>query len=153
MTVYEQICKRNISSIVLLNKRKVFIGTGSMKRLTKLFILVYLWRQSLLIPYRFRSIPHAYFRKADGVLLLYDISCEKSFLNVKSWIASIRVSLMRSILTLIFAGVHKDDWLLLVRVWLWHKAAAAAQLPTNSISMWPCITISLGKTKFAKSGN
>ncbi|XP_063956829.1 ras and EF-hand domain-containing protein-like [Lytechinus pictus] len=39
---------------------------------------------------RFRSIPHAYFRKADGVLLLYDISCEKSFLNVQSWIASIR---------------------------------------------------------------
>ncbi|XP_071478302.1 uncharacterized protein [Diadema antillarum] len=39
---------------------------------------------------RFRSIPHAYFRKADGVLLLYDLSCEKSFLNVKSWIASIR---------------------------------------------------------------
>ncbi|XP_072182306.1 ras and EF-hand domain-containing protein homolog [Diadema setosum] len=36
------------------------------------------------------SIPHAYFRKADGVLLLYDLSCEKSFLNVKSWIASIR---------------------------------------------------------------
>ncbi|XP_072182307.1 ras and EF-hand domain-containing protein homolog [Diadema setosum] len=29
-------------------------------------------------------------RKADGVLLLYNLSCEKSFLHVKSWIASIR---------------------------------------------------------------
>ncbi|XP_071852660.1 uncharacterized protein [Apostichopus japonicus] len=39
---------------------------------------------------RFRSIPHAYFRKADGVLLLYDVTCEKSFINVKGWIQSIR---------------------------------------------------------------
>ncbi|XP_072216076.1 ras and EF-hand domain-containing protein [Excalfactoria chinensis] len=35
---------------------------------------------------RFRSIAKSYFRRADGVLLLYDVSCEKSFLNVREWI-------------------------------------------------------------------
>uniref|UniRef100_A0A3B4ARS9 EF-hand domain-containing protein n=1 Tax=Periophthalmus magnuspinnatus TaxID=409849 RepID=A0A3B4ARS9_9GOBI len=35
---------------------------------------------------RFRSIAKSYFRRADGVLLLYDVSCEKSFLNVREWV-------------------------------------------------------------------
>ncbi|XP_053323017.1 ras and EF-hand domain-containing protein [Spea bombifrons] len=35
---------------------------------------------------RFRSIAKSYFRRADGVLLLYDVTCEKSFLNVREWI-------------------------------------------------------------------
>ncbi|XP_027490459.1 ras and EF-hand domain-containing protein isoform X4 [Corapipo altera] len=34
---------------------------------------------------RFRSIAKSYFRRADGVLLLYDVTCEKSFLNVREW--------------------------------------------------------------------
>ncbi|XP_021098404.1 ras and EF-hand domain-containing protein isoform X2 [Heterocephalus glaber] len=34
---------------------------------------------------RFRSIAKSYFRKAGGVLLLYDVTCEKSFLNVREW--------------------------------------------------------------------
>ncbi|XP_022096472.1 ras and EF-hand domain-containing protein homolog isoform X2 [Acanthaster planci] len=55
---------------------------------------------------RFRSIPHAYFRKADGVLLLYDLSCEKSFLSVKSWIASIRE--VDDAATIMLVG-HKED--------------------------------------------
>ncbi|XP_072016609.1 uncharacterized protein [Amphiura filiformis] len=55
---------------------------------------------------RFRSIPHAYFRKADGVLLLYDLSCEKSFLSVKEWIASIREVDDQS--TIMLVG-NKDD--------------------------------------------
>ncbi|XP_030049560.1 ras and EF-hand domain-containing protein [Microcaecilia unicolor] len=38
---------------------------------------------------RFRSIAKSYFRRADGVLLLYDVSCEKSFLNVREWIDTI----------------------------------------------------------------
>lgn len=55
---------------------------------------------------RFRSIPHAYFRKADGVLLLYDVTCEKSFVNVKDWIESIREVDDRS--TIMLVG-NKDD--------------------------------------------
>ncbi|CAB1319353.1 unnamed protein product [Coregonus sp. 'balchen'] len=34
----------------------------------------------------FRSIAKSYFRRADGVLLLYDVTCEKSFLNVREWV-------------------------------------------------------------------
>ncbi|KAF4109622.1 ras and EF-hand domain-containing protein [Onychostoma macrolepis] len=35
---------------------------------------------------RFRSIAKSYFRRADAVLLLYDVTCEKSFLNVREWV-------------------------------------------------------------------
>lgn len=35
---------------------------------------------------RFRSIAKSYFRRADGVLLLYDVTCERSFLNVRDWV-------------------------------------------------------------------
>ncbi|XP_069172216.1 ras and EF-hand domain-containing protein homolog isoform X2 [Procambarus clarkii] len=38
---------------------------------------------------RFRSITRTYFRRADGVLLLYDVTSERSFLNVRQWIQSI----------------------------------------------------------------
>ncbi|XP_051822413.1 ras and EF-hand domain-containing protein [Antechinus flavipes] len=39
---------------------------------------------------RFRSIAKSYFRKADGVLLLYDVTCEQSFLNVREWVDTIQ---------------------------------------------------------------
>lgn len=35
---------------------------------------------------RFRSIAKSYFRQADGVVLMYDCTCEKSFLNVREWV-------------------------------------------------------------------
>ena len=38
---------------------------------------------------RFRSIAKSYFRRADGVVLMYDVTCEQSFLNVREWIHSI----------------------------------------------------------------
>lgn len=40
---------------------------------------------------RFRSIARLYFRKAHGVLLLYDVTSENSFLNVRDWIEQIQV--------------------------------------------------------------
>ncbi|KQL32306.1 ras and EF-hand domain-containing protein isoform X1 [Amazona aestiva] len=42
------------------------------------------WRASSSVV--FRSIAKSYFRRADGVLLLYDVTCEKSFLNVREWV-------------------------------------------------------------------
>lgn len=42
-------------------------------------------------PLRFRSIAKSYFRRADGVLLLYDVTCERSFLNVREWVDMIEV--------------------------------------------------------------
>ena len=38
---------------------------------------------------RFRSIAKSYFRRADGVVLMYDVTCEQSFLNVREWIQTI----------------------------------------------------------------
>ncbi|KAG9486801.1 ras and EF-hand domain-containing protein [Eleutherodactylus coqui] len=46
---------------------------------------------------RFRSIAKSYFRRADGVLLLYDVTCEKSFLNVREWIDMIEDSTNASV--------------------------------------------------------
>ncbi|VDM58536.1 unnamed protein product [Angiostrongylus costaricensis] len=40
---------------------------------------------------RFRSITRQYFRKADGVLVLFDVTSEQSFLNVRNWIESVRL--------------------------------------------------------------
>ncbi|XP_073327478.1 ras and EF-hand domain-containing protein isoform X2 [Pagrus major] len=41
---------------------------------------------------RFRSIARSYFRKAHGVLLLYDVTSETSFLNVRAWVDQIQDS-------------------------------------------------------------
>uniref|UniRef100_A0A1B6DVN7 Ras and EF-hand domain-containing protein n=2 Tax=Clastoptera arizonana TaxID=38151 RepID=A0A1B6DVN7_9HEMI len=38
---------------------------------------------------RFRSMTKTYFRRADGVLLLFDVNNEKSFLSIQNWIQSI----------------------------------------------------------------
>lgn len=46
---------------------------------------------------RFRSIAKSYFRKADGVLLLYDVTFESTFLNVREWIDSIEDSTSHAI--------------------------------------------------------
>ncbi|XP_026860414.2 ras and EF-hand domain-containing protein [Electrophorus electricus] len=45
---------------------------------------------------RFRSIARSYFRKAHGVLLLYDVTSESSFLNVREWMEQIQESTDRS---------------------------------------------------------
>lgn len=42
---------------------------------------------------RFRSIARSYFRKAHGVLLLYDVTSESSFLNVREWMDQIQVTI------------------------------------------------------------
>ncbi|KAM9376673.1 ras and EF-hand domain-containing protein [Pholidichthys leucotaenia] len=41
---------------------------------------------------RFRSIARSYFRKAHGVLLLYDVTSENSFLNIRAWMDQIQDS-------------------------------------------------------------
>ena len=42
---------------------------------------------------RFQSVTKAYYRGAQGVILMYDISQEESFIAVKSWINSIQVGM------------------------------------------------------------
>lgn len=38
---------------------------------------------------RFRSMTKTYFRRADGVILLYDVTNERTFVNVRQWVHSI----------------------------------------------------------------
>lgn len=47
---------------------------------------------------RFQSVTKAYYRGAQGVLLVYDVSQEESFIAVKSWINSINVLIITSFL-------------------------------------------------------
>ncbi|NWS58856.1 RAB44 protein, partial [Chunga burmeisteri] len=39
---------------------------------------------------RFRSITKQYFRKADGILVMYDITTECSFTAVRNWMSSVQ---------------------------------------------------------------
>ncbi|XP_076451627.1 EF-hand calcium-binding domain-containing protein 4B-like isoform X2 [Babylonia areolata] len=39
---------------------------------------------------RYRSVTKQYFRKADGVIIMYDITSEQSFLNVRQWMDSVQ---------------------------------------------------------------
>ena len=41
---------------------------------------------------RFRSVTKTYFRRADGVMLLYDVTSERSFTSVRHWVQCIDVS-------------------------------------------------------------
>merc|ERR1719234_2998280 len=40
---------------------------------------------------RFRSIANTYFRRADGVVLMYDVMNTSSFINVRDWMESIKI--------------------------------------------------------------
>ena len=40
---------------------------------------------------RFRSLSINYFRRADGVVLMYDVTNVESFINVREWMDSILV--------------------------------------------------------------
>ncbi|KAG8440594.1 hypothetical protein GDO86_006371 [Hymenochirus boettgeri] len=53
---------------------------------------------------RFRSIAKSYFRKAHGVLLMYDVSSERSFLNVRQWIEDIKDSCDKPIPMMLIAN-------------------------------------------------
>ncbi|GBM13951.1 Ras-related protein RABE1d, partial [Araneus ventricosus] len=40
---------------------------------------------------RFRSMTHQYFRKADGIIIVYDVTSETTFRNVRNWMHNIQV--------------------------------------------------------------
>ncbi|NWR60123.1 RAB44 protein, partial [Bucorvus abyssinicus] len=39
---------------------------------------------------RFRSITRQYFRKADGILVMYDVTAKCSFTAVRNWMSSVQ---------------------------------------------------------------
>ncbi|KAL7641872.1 UNVERIFIED_CONTAM: hypothetical protein RMT77_007746 [Armadillidium vulgare] len=56
---------------------------------------------------KYRSITKSYFRRADGVLLLYDVTSERSFLNVRQWLQNIEET-CESGVPIIICGNKKD---------------------------------------------
>jgi len=49
-------------------------------------------KQSMGLLCRYRSFTRHYFRKADGILVMYDVTSAHSFYNVRDWMTSIQVS-------------------------------------------------------------
>lgn len=47
----------------------------------------------MIVTDRFRSITKQYFRKADGVVVMYDVSSESTFKNVRQWMDSVMVDI------------------------------------------------------------
>ena len=59
---------------------------------------------------RFRSITQSYYRKADGIMLLFDVSNERSFLNIRHWADCLADCLSRDHLNLplVVCGTKSD---------------------------------------------
>lgn len=57
---------------------------------------------------RFQSVTKAYYRGAQGVILMYDISQEESFIAVKSWINSIQENVDKMPTGLMLIGNKQD---------------------------------------------
>ncbi|NWQ82852.1 RB27B protein, partial [Columbina picui] len=47
---------------------------------------------SLLSPLRFRSLTTAFFRDAMGFLLMFDLTSQQSFLNVRNWMSQLQAN-------------------------------------------------------------
>lgn len=58
-------------------------------------ISYHLITRSFYFPFRFRSITEQYYRKADGILAMYDITHYPSFTAVRGWMDSVKVSRWR----------------------------------------------------------
>lgn len=53
---------------------------------------------------RFKAIAKSYFRRADGVVLMYDCTYERSFLNVRDWLTTIEESSDKKLPVIIVAS-------------------------------------------------
>ncbi|KAJ3444905.1 rab gtpase [Anaeramoeba flamelloides] len=53
---------------------------------------------------RFRTITTAYYRGAHGIMLVYDVSNEKSFLNVRNWIKNIETNASENVCKMLIAN-------------------------------------------------
>ncbi|CAF3336932.1 unnamed protein product, partial [Rotaria sp. Silwood2] len=52
----------------------------------------------------FRSIAKSYFRRCDGVILVYDSTYERSFLNIREWINTITDATLKKVSVMIVAN-------------------------------------------------
>ena len=46
---------------------------------------------------RYKSLTRCFFQKAQGVMIVYDVTCEKSYNNLKFWIESLQTNLYEDI--------------------------------------------------------
>ncbi|XP_039253691.1 ras-related protein Rab-37-like [Styela clava] len=53
---------------------------------------------------RFRSVTHAYYRDANALLLVYDITNRQSFNNVRSWIADIKQHAKENVIVMLIGN-------------------------------------------------
>lgn len=65
----------------------------SFSKLTEAHLIIYDKSNNYSTQYsgqeRFRSITASYFRKADGIILMYDVTDKRSYLNVRNWMSTI----------------------------------------------------------------
>ncbi|CAG0923990.1 unnamed protein product [Notodromas monacha] len=53
---------------------------------------------------RFRSVTHAYYRDAQALLLLYDVTNRQSFFNVRSWLAEVKENARHNVVVVLIGN-------------------------------------------------
>lgn len=66
---------------------------------------------------RFRTITTAYYRGAMGIMLVYDITDEKSFENIKNWIRNIEENASADVEKMLLGNKCELNEKRQVRVW------------------------------------
>ena len=60
------------------------------------------------LSFRFRSLTTAFFRDAMGFLILFDLTSEKSFLNIRNWLEQLRTHAYSSSPEIVLCGNKVD---------------------------------------------
>ena len=74
------------------------IGVGKQSKIIKIFGEIYkttIWDTAG--EERFKSLPRKYYQNAEGIFLLFDVTNEDSFRNVKNWISDVKDNSSKSI--------------------------------------------------------
>jgi small GTP-binding protein len=74
------------------------IGVGKESKIVKIFGEIYkitIWDTAG--EERFKSLPRKYYQNAEGIFLLFDVTNEDSFRNVKNWISDVKDNSSKSI--------------------------------------------------------
>ncbi|KAG8199014.1 hypothetical protein JTE90_001809 [Oedothorax gibbosus] len=53
---------------------------------------------------RFRSMTHQYFRKADGIIVVYDVTSESTFRNVRNWMHNIKEGAQEGVMVMLLGN-------------------------------------------------
>ncbi|XP_060759300.1 EF-hand calcium-binding domain-containing protein 4B isoform X2 [Neoarius graeffei] len=77
---------------------------------------------------RFRSITKHFFRKADGIVVTYDISLRDSFKSVRSWLVSIQDTVEGSVPIMLLGNKSDRESVRQVATWEGEKLAKEAHL-------------------------